>query len=58
VHAPLFASALKILKELCVKCILGKELGIPVIKLTDHMKLKKKKPKVRILQSYLEGGIK
>jgi hypothetical protein len=33
--------------------------GIPTIKLTDHMKLKKKKTtKVWILHSYLEEGTK
>ena len=39
------------------KWILGKKLGIPMIQLTDHMKLKKK-AKVWMLQSFLEGETK
>ena len=42
---------------LTYKWILGKKLGIPMIQLTDHMKLKKK-AKVWMLQSFLEGETK
>ena len=40
------------------KWILAQNLGPPKIQFTDHMKLKKRKTKVWILQSFLEGGTK
>ena len=40
------------------KWILAQNLGIPKIKLTDHMKLKRKEVKVWILWSFLEGETK
>ena len=39
------------------KWMLAPKLGIPMIQLTDHMKLKKK-AKVWMLQSFLEGETK
>jgi len=40
------------------KWILGQKFRMPNIKFTDHMKLKKKKTKMWMLQSFLEGGTK
>jgi hypothetical protein len=36
--------------------MLAQKLGIPKIQFTDYMKLKKRKNKVWMLQSFLEGG--
>ena len=40
------------------KWTLAQKLRIPIIQLTDHLKLNKKDTKVWLLQSHLGGGTK
>jgi hypothetical protein len=43
--------------KICL-CVLAQKLGIPKIQFIDQMRLKKRKTKVWILLSFLEGGTK